>query len=89
MRVPGALGNAIGIVGGLIIGQAAVSANLVSPIVVMIVALTALGSMVIPEEEFASAFRLLKYIFLFLRGYLGILVLFWEFISRSRIFADF
>ena len=58
--------------GGLIICQAAVSANLVSPIVVMIVALTALGSMVIPEEEFASAFRLLKYIFLFLGGYLGI-----------------
>ena len=39
VRVPGALGNAIGIVGGLIIGDAAVSANLVSPIVVMIVAL--------------------------------------------------
>ena len=73
VRVPGALGNAIGIVGGLIIGQAAVSANLVSPIVVMIVALTALGSMVIPEEEFAAAFRLLKYVFLFLGGYLGIL----------------
>ena len=72
VRVPGALGNAIGIVGGLIIGDAAVSANLVSPIVVMIVALTALGSMVIPEEEFAAAFRLLKYVFLFLGGYLGI-----------------
>ncbi len=71
VRVPGALGNAIGIVGGLIIGQAAVSANLVSPIVVMIVALTALGSMVIPDEEFASAFRLLKYMFLFLGGFLG------------------
>ena len=69
---PGHWGNAIGIVGGLIIGQAAVSANLVSPIVVMIVALTALGSMVIPEEEFAAAFRLLKYVFLFLGGYLGI-----------------
>ena len=72
LRVPGALGNAIGIVGGLIIGDAAVSANLVSPIVVMIVALTALGSMVIPDEEFASAFRLMKYGFLFLGGYLGI-----------------
>ncbi len=48
------------------------SANLVSPIVVMIVALTALGSMVIPDEEFASAFRLMKYGFLFLGGYLGI-----------------
>ena len=38
----------------------------------MIVALTALGSMVIPDEEFASAFRLMKYGFLFLGGYLGI-----------------
>lgn len=72
VRVPGALGNAIGIVGGLIVGDAAVSANLVSPIVVMIVALTALGSMTIPNEEFASAFRLIKYVFLFLGGYLGI-----------------
>lgn len=72
VRIPGALGNAIGIVGGLIIGSAAVEANLVSPIVVMIVALTALGSLAIPSEEFASAFRLLKYVFLFLGGYLGI-----------------
>ena len=72
VRVPGTMGNAIGIVGGLIIGQAAVSANLVSPIVVMIVAITALGSMSLPNEEFASAFRLLKYMFLLLGGYLGI-----------------
>lgn len=72
VRIPGALGNAIGIVGGLVIGQAAVEANLVSPIVVMIVALTALGSLTVPSEEFASAFRLLKYVFLLLGAYLGI-----------------
>lgn len=72
VRIPGPLGNAIGIVGGLIIGQAAVEANLVSPIVVIIVAFTALGSLTVPSEEFASAFRLLKYLFLFLGGYLGI-----------------
>ena len=72
VRVPGALGNAIGIVGGLIIGDAAVSANLVSPIVVMIVALTALGSMVIPDEEFASAFRLLKYGCIFMGAWFGL-----------------
>lgn len=72
VRIPGSLGNAIGIVGGLIIGQAAVEANLVSPIVVMIVALTALGSLAIPNEEFASAFRLLKYFYLLLGGCLGI-----------------
>ena len=72
VRVPGSLGNAIGIVGGLVIGQAAVETNLVSPIVVMIVALTALGSMTVPNEEFAAAFRLVKYGFLILGGYLGI-----------------
>lgn len=72
VRIPGPLGNTIGIVGGLIIGQAAVEANLVSPMVVIIVALTALGSLAIPVEEFASAFRLLKYFFLILGGYLGI-----------------
>ena len=70
VRIPGELGNTIGLVGGLIIGQAAVEANIVSPVVVIIVALTALGSLVIPNEEFA--FRLLKYFFLFLGGYLGI-----------------
>ena len=72
VRIPGQLGNTIGIVGGLIIGQSAVTANIVSPIVVIIVALTALGSMAIPNEEFASGFRILKYGFLFLGGYLGI-----------------
>ena len=34
--------------------------------------ITALGSLAIPNEEFASAFRMLKYFFLFLGGYLGI-----------------
>lgn len=43
LRMPGPAGNTIGIVGGLIVGQAAVSANLVSPITVTVAALTALG----------------------------------------------
>ena len=49
VRLPGAMGNTIGIVGGLIIGQAAVEANLVSPIVVIVVAFTALCSFCDPE----------------------------------------
>lgn len=71
IRMPGPLGGTIGIVGGLIIGDAAVGANLVSPIVVIIVALTALGSFAIPNEEFASAFRVLKYAFIFLGSFFG------------------
>lgn len=72
IRMPGPLGGTIGIVGGLIIGDAAVSANLVSPMVVIIVALTALGSFAIPNDEFAATFRLLKYGFVFLGGFLGL-----------------
>ena len=71
VRLPGANGNTIGIVGGLIIGQAAVDANIVSPIVVIVVALTALCSFAVPNEEFATAFRILKFIFIFLCGSLG------------------
>lgn len=71
VRLPGANGNTIGIVGGLIIGQAAVDANIVSPIVVIVVALTALCSFAVPNEEFATAFRILKFFFIFLCGYLG------------------
>ena len=44
----------------------------ISASLVMIVALTALGSMTVPNEEFAAAFRLVKYGFLILGGYLGI-----------------
>lgn len=72
LRMPGPIGNMIGIVGGLIIGQAAVTANLVSPIIVIIDALTALGSFSIPNEELSEAFRLLKYGMIFLCGFFGI-----------------
>ena len=71
IRLPGAMGNTIGIVGGLIIGQAAVDANLVSPIVVIVVAFTALCSFAIPSEEFAFSFRLLKFGFIALSAWLG------------------
>lgn len=71
VRLPGAMGNTIGIVGGLIIGQAAVEANLVSPIVVIVVAFTALCSFAIPNEEFATAFRLLKFVLILLSAWLG------------------
>ena len=61
IRLPGQLGGTIGIVGGLIVGQAAVEAGLVSTIVVIVVALTAIASFSVPSESFRSAFRLLKF----------------------------
>lgn len=71
VRIPGSLGSTIGIVGGLIIGQAAVTANLVSPIVVIVVAVTALSSFAIPNEEFASAYRILKFLFILVAAFMG------------------
>lgn len=71
VRLPGTMGNTIGIVGGLIIGQSAVEANLVSPIVVIVVAFTALCSFAIPNEEFAFAFRILKFGLIALSAWLG------------------
>lgn len=73
LRMPGPVGNTIGIVGGLIIGQAAVSANIVSPVVVVVVALTALGSFAVPNEEVSEALRLVKYMMLGLCAAFGIL----------------
>ena len=73
LRMPGPAGNTIGIVGGLIVGQAAVSANLVSPITVTVAALTALGSFSIPNEELSEVFRLWKYGILLLGSCFGIL----------------
>lgn len=71
-RLPAGLGGTIGIVGGLIIGQAAVEANIVSGMVVIVVAFTALCSYAIPNVEFAAAFRLLKFGFIFLCAFLGL-----------------
>ena len=61
IRLPGQLGGTIGIVGGLIVGQAAVDANIVSTIVVIVVAFTASASFSIPNESFAGVFRLLRF----------------------------
>ena len=71
VRLPGAMGNTIGIVGGLIIGSAAVEAGIASPVVVIVVAFTALCSFAIPNEEFATAFRLLKFFLIFASAWLG------------------
>ncbi len=71
IRLPGAMGNTIGVVGGLIVGQSAVEAHLVSTIVVIVVALSAISAFCIPNEEFASAFRLLKFFLIVLSGIWG------------------
>ena len=77
LRVPGSIGHAIGIIGGLLLGQAAVSANIVSTVVLIIVALTGLGNFTIPDysaQVAASFYRILLCIMATLGGLLGITV---------------
>jgi len=61
IRLKAASGGTIGIVGGLIIGQAAVEAGLVSPIVVILVAMTSIATFAIPNISLVYSFRLVKY----------------------------
>ncbi len=63
LRLPPAIGPAISIVGALILGQAAIQAGLVSPGVVIIVALTAITGFTIPAFSLGASFRLLRFIF--------------------------
>lgn len=72
IRLPGPLGNTIGVVGGLIVGQSAVEAGIVSTIVVIVVALSAIASFAIPNEEFASVFRLLKFFIIITSAVMGL-----------------
>ncbi|MCL2851899.1 MAG: spore germination protein [Defluviitaleaceae bacterium] len=72
VRLPSAIGGTIGIVGGLIIGQAAVEAGLVSPIVVIVVAVTGISTFVIPSFRLVNGFRLMKYVLIFFASILGL-----------------
>ncbi|MCY6485593.1 spore germination protein [Clostridium aestuarii] len=61
IRLPKPIGATIGIVGGLIIGQAAVSAGIVSPIMVIIIGVTAISEFITPNYAVTSALRIIRF----------------------------
>ena len=73
IRVPGPIGPTLGIIGALILGQAAVAANIVSPILIIIVAVTGIGSFAIPSFSMAFGIRVARFAFIFLGGMAGFL----------------
>lgn len=73
VRMPQQVGGALSIVGVLVIGQAAVMAGFVSPITVVIIALSTIGSFATPSYNAATAFRLLRFPLIILSGMLGLL----------------
>ncbi|MEC1524645.1 spore germination protein [Neobacillus niacini] len=72
LRVPSPIGPTIGIVGALILGQAAVQANIISPIVIIVIALSGLSSFIIIDISMNFAIRITRFLFIFSAGFIGI-----------------
>jgi len=75
IRIPSPVGSTLGIIGGLILGQAAVEANIVSPISIIIVSVAGLGAYANPSVALSRSVSLMKFIFIIfgsLAGLLGI-----------------
>jgi len=77
LRLPQAVGTAMSILGGLVVGQSAVEANLISPAVVVIVALAGIGGFIMPNQDLSSAVRLIRFILALLAavgGFFGLVI---------------
>lgn len=75
VRVPGHIGSTLGIVGGLILGTAAVDANIGSPIMIIVVAITGIASFAIPSYSLSFSLRFSRFIYILfaaLGGFLGL-----------------
>lgn len=75
LRIPNPIGPTIGIVGALILGQASVDASIVSPILIIIVAITGICSFAVPDFSLSFHCRLVQFVYTimgYLLGFLGI-----------------
>lgn len=72
LRMPSVSGNAISILGAIVLGDAAVSAGIVSPIMVIIIAISSICSLMFSNVAMVNAIRLWKIIFLIFASFLGI-----------------
>jgi Bacillus/Clostridium GerA spore germination protein. len=71
VRLPRPVGSAVSIVGALVIGDAAISAGIASPIMVIVVALTGIASFTIPQYNIAIALRVLRFPLMISAAFLG------------------
>ena len=75
IRIPDPIGSTLGIVGGLILGQAAVSAGIASPMLIIIVSIAGLGSFAVPSLSLSRSLSVLQLVYVFFAaagGFLGI-----------------
>lgn len=71
LRLPKNIGSAMSIVGGLVVGQAAVSANIISPVVVIIIALAGIAGFTIPNQDLSIALRISRFGLAILASFAG------------------
>lgn len=77
LRLPKSVGTAMSILGGIVVGQAAVTANIVSPLVVVIVSLAGIAGFIMPNQDLSSGIRVTRFAFSLLAavgGFLGLAV---------------
>ncbi|MBO8141823.1 MAG: spore germination protein [Firmicutes bacterium] len=79
LRMPRQFGQALSIVGVLVIGESAVRAGLVSPLMIVVVGMTAIATFAIPATPLANAIRLLRFPMMALAGVLGLFGVFFGF----------
>lgn len=73
LRLPSKIGQTLSVVGGFIIGDAAIRARIVSPATIVVVGVAAVGTFVIPNYEMSLSIRLIRFPILFLSNLLGVL----------------
>lgn len=61
LRLPKTVGTAMSILGGLVVGQAAIEANLLSPTVVVIVSISGIAGFMMPNQDFSACLRVLRF----------------------------
>lgn len=73
IRSPSGMSAAMSIVGALVLGQAAVDAGIVSPITVIVVAITSICSMIFTDIDFINGIRAWRFIFIIAASFLGLI----------------
>jgi len=72
LRLPKNIGSAVSIVGGIIVGQAAVEARFISPAVVVVIALTAIADFAMTNQDFSYALRLTRFLIAIISSVFGL-----------------
>lgn len=73
IRLPNQMGAAVSIVGALVLGEAAVSAGIVSPIVIIVVAITCVSGLLFTDIDVVNAIRIWRFIFIISATSLGLI----------------